>query len=83
MVNRIVGMVFWLGVAALLAAAGIRFGYPEKDQYVSYLLSAGLVCLLVYVLGQWREIAKMFSRRQARYGAWQCSPAGRRRRALG
>ena len=38
MVNRIVGMVFWLGVAALLAAAGIRFGYPEKDQYVSYLL---------------------------------------------
>jgi ABC-type uncharacterized transport system involved in gliding motility auxiliary subunit len=68
MVNRIVGMVFWLGVAALLAAAGIRFGYPEKDQYVSYLLSAGLVCLLVYVLGQWREIAKMFSRRQARYG---------------
>jgi ABC-type uncharacterized transport system involved in gliding motility auxiliary subunit len=68
MVNRIVGMVFWLGVAALLAAAGIRFGYPEKDQYVSYLLSAGLVCLLIYVLGQWREIAKLFSRRQARYG---------------
>jgi gliding motility-associatede transport system auxiliary component len=68
MVNRIVGMVFWLGVAALLAAAGIRFGYPEKDQYVSYLLSAGLVCLLVYVLGQWRDIAKLFSRRQARYG---------------
>jgi len=68
MVNRIVGMVFWLGVAALLAATGIRFGYPEKDQYVSYLLYAGLVCLLVYVLGQWRDIAKMFSRRQARYG---------------
>ena len=68
MVNRIIGMVFWLGVAALLAAAGIRFGYPAKDQYVSYLLSAGLVCLLIYVLGQWRDIAKMFSRRQARYG---------------
>jgi gliding motility-associatede transport system auxiliary component len=68
MVNRIVGIVFWIGVAALLAAAGIRFGYPEKDQYVSYLLSAGLVCLLIYVLGQWRDIARMFSRRQARYG---------------
>jgi ABC-type uncharacterized transport system involved in gliding motility auxiliary subunit len=68
MLNRIIGMVFWLGVAALLAAAGIRFGYPEKDQYVSYLLYAGLVFLLVYVLGQWRDIAKMFSRRQARYG---------------
>ncbi len=68
MVNRIIGMVFWLGVAALLAATGIRFGYPAKDQYVSYLLYAGLVCLLIYVLGQWRDIAKMFSRRQARYG---------------
>jgi ABC-type uncharacterized transport system involved in gliding motility auxiliary subunit len=68
MVNRIIGMVFWLGVAALLAATGIRFGYPEKDQYVSYLLYAGLVCLLIYVLGQWRDIVKMFSKRQARYG---------------
>ena len=68
MVNRIIGMVFWLGVAALLAATGIRFGYPEKDQYVSYLLYAGLVCLLIYVLGQWRDIVKLFSRRQARYG---------------
>ena len=68
MVNRIIGMIFWLGVAALLAATGIRFGYPEKDQYVSYLLYAGLVCLLIYVLGQWRDIARIFSRRQARYG---------------
>jgi ABC-type uncharacterized transport system involved in gliding motility auxiliary subunit len=68
MVNRIIGMIFWLGVAALLAATGIRFGYPEKDQYVSYLLYAGLVCLLIYVLGQWRDIVKLFSRRQARYG---------------
>ena len=50
MVNRIVGMVFWLGVAALLAAAGIRFGYPEKDQYVSYLLAAGLVVFLRPIL---------------------------------
>ena len=69
MVNRIIGMVFWLGVAALLAATGIRFGYPAKDQYVSYLLYAGLVCLLIYVLGQWRDIVKMFSSRQARYGS--------------
>jgi ABC-type uncharacterized transport system involved in gliding motility auxiliary subunit len=69
MVNRIIGMVFWLGVAALLAAAGIRYGYPAKDQYVPYLLYAGLVCLLVYVLGQWRDIVKAFSGRQARYGS--------------
>ena len=35
---------------------------------MSYLLYAGLVCLLIYVLGQWRDIAKSFSSRQARYG---------------
>ena len=29
---------------------------------------AGLVCVLVYTLGQWREIAAVFGRRQARYG---------------
>jgi ABC-type uncharacterized transport system involved in gliding motility auxiliary subunit len=68
MVNRIIGMVFWLGVAALVAVAGLRLLYPAKDQYVPYLLYAGLVCLLIYVLGQWREIVKAFSGRQARYG---------------
>jgi ABC-type uncharacterized transport system involved in gliding motility auxiliary subunit len=70
MVNRIVGIVFWIGVAALLAAAGLsRFDlFPTKTQYVPYLLYGGLVCLLVYVLGQWRDIAGLFSRRQARYG---------------
>ena len=69
MLNRIIGMVFWLGVAALVAVAGLRFLYPAKDQYVPYLLYAGLVCLLIYVLGQWRDIVSMFARRQARYGA--------------
>ena len=36
--------------------------------YATYLAWAGLVCVLAYTLGQWREIAKVFSRRQARYG---------------
>jgi len=27
-----------------------------------------LVCVLAYTLSQWREIAKVFSRRQTRYG---------------
>src|SRR6476646_3273952 len=69
MVNRIIGMVFWLGVAALLAATGIKYGTQGKEQYVSYLLYAGLVCLLIYVLGQWRDIVKSFSSPQGRYGS--------------
>src|SRR5213076_2888607 len=41
---------------------------PAKDQYAYYLAWAGLVCMLVYTISQWREIAGMFTRRQARYG---------------
>ena len=68
MLNRIIGFIGWLGFAAVLAALAIRFGYPAQDQYATYAACAGLVCLLVYILGQWRDIAKLFSRRQARYG---------------
>ena len=68
MLSRITNIIGWIGFAAVLAAVGIRFGYPAKDQYATYFAYAGLVCLLIYILGQWREIAKMFSRRQARYG---------------
>src|SRR3954470_18336637 len=68
MLNRITNVIGWLGVAAVLVPVGIRFGYPAKDQYATYFAYAGLVCLLIYILGQWRDIAKLFSRRQARYG---------------
>jgi ABC-type uncharacterized transport system involved in gliding motility auxiliary subunit len=61
-------LIGWLGTAMVFVAAAIRFGYPAKEQWAYYLAWAGLVCVLLYTLGQWREIAKMFSRRQARYG---------------
>ncbi len=69
MVNRILSLVGWLGTALVLVSLAIRFGYPAKEQYVPYFAWAGLVCLLAYMLGQWRDIAKVFQRRQARYGA--------------
>src|ERR1051325_1793123 len=68
MLTRIIGLIGWLGFAAVLVAVGIRFGYPAKDQYATYAAYTGLVCLLIYILGQWRDIAKLFTRRQARYG---------------
>src|SRR6185436_4560429 len=68
MVNRILSIVGWIGTAMVFVAVGIRFGMPAKEQYAYYLAWAGLVCVLLYTLGQWREIAKVFSRRQARYG---------------
>src|SRR5471032_2056123 len=68
MLNRILSLIGWLGIAMVFLAFGIRFGFPAREQYVNYLAWPGLVCLLVYILGQWRDIASVFSRRQARYG---------------
>src|SRR5881409_3328597 len=68
MVNRILSLVGWLGTALVFVAVALRFGLPAKDQYAYYLAWGGLVCVLAYTLGQWREIAGMFSGRHARYG---------------
>jgi ABC-type uncharacterized transport system involved in gliding motility auxiliary subunit len=68
MVNRILSLVGWLGTAMVFVAVAIRFGFPAKEQYAYYLAWAGLVCVLAYTLGQWREVAKIFTRRQTRYG---------------
>src|SRR2546427_11641217 len=68
MVNRILSLIGWLGTALVFAAVAIRFGLPSKEQYAFYLAWAGLVCVLAYTLGQWREIGAVFAGRQARYG---------------
>jgi ABC-type uncharacterized transport system involved in gliding motility auxiliary subunit len=72
MLSRITNIIGWIGFAVVIAAAGIRvgdtFGYSAYDKYASPLAIAGLILLVIYILGQWREIAKMFSHRQARYG---------------
>jgi ABC-type uncharacterized transport system involved in gliding motility auxiliary subunit len=68
MLNRILNLVGWLGMLLVFVAVGIRFGLPAQEQYAYYLAWAGLICVLAYTLSQWREIAKMFSRRQAKYG---------------
>src|SRR5438477_10358826 len=68
MVNRILSLVGWVGVALIFASAAVRFGFPAKDQYAYYMAWVGLVCLLAYALSQWREFARMFAGRHARYG---------------
>ena len=67
MVNKILGIVGWIGMALVAAALVVKFRFATQDQYVPYLAAAGFVCLLAYIASQWREIAGMFTRRQARY----------------
>jgi len=68
MMNRILSLIGWLGTAMVFVAVAIRFGYPAKEQWAYYLAWGGLVAVLAYTLGQWREISKVFARRQTRYG---------------
>jgi len=69
MVQRILGIVGWIGTALVFAAVAVRFFRPEWDQYAVYAAWAGLACVVLYTLGQWRDIIAFFKGRNARYGA--------------
>ena len=66
MLKRVFGLLGWLGVALVFAAVAIRFARPEWQQWYNGLALAGLGCTLLYILSQWREVARSFSGRQAR-----------------
>jgi ABC-type uncharacterized transport system involved in gliding motility auxiliary subunit len=71
--NRIFNIISWLGIALVLAAVGIRFGVPAQERYATYLAWAGLACILLYIVSQWREIASFFGTRSGRYGTLAAS----------
>ena len=68
MATRIFNIIGWLGTAFVFAAVAVRIGLPSQNRYAYYLAWAGLGCMVVYTISQWREIARMFSRRQTRQG---------------
>src|ERR1051325_4156659 len=70
MVNRILNIVGWIGTGIVIVALALKV-VPALDRYGNYarpLALFGLVCVIAYTVGQWRDIASAFSRRQARYG---------------
>jgi len=69
MLQRIFGIIGWIGTALVFGAIAVRFFRPEWDQYAVYAAWAGLACVVLYTLGQWREIIAYFKGRNARYGA--------------
>jgi ABC-type uncharacterized transport system involved in gliding motility auxiliary subunit len=68
MLKRILGIIGWIGTAVVFAAVAMRFLRPAWERQSYWMAWAGLVCILLYVVGQWREIAQFFRRRQARLG---------------
>jgi ABC-type uncharacterized transport system involved in gliding motility auxiliary subunit len=70
MVNRILGIVGWIGTALVLASLALtaQTFRPEWSLYGRYVAWAGLACILAYLASQWREAVEFYKRRQARYG---------------
>ncbi|MGE0450361.1 MAG: GldG family protein [Vicinamibacterales bacterium] len=71
--TRIFNIISWIGIALVMGAVGISFGMPAQEQYATYLAWAGLACVGVYILSQWREILTFFGGRSARYGTLAAS----------
>jgi gliding motility-associatede transport system auxiliary component len=66
MLNRIAGIVGWIGTALVAAAVAIRLFKPEFGNYGYWLAWAGLACVVLYMLAQWRDVAKAMSKKQTR-----------------
>src|SRR5688572_7668531 len=68
MLKRLLSVLSYVGMALVFGALAIRIFRPEWDQYAVYASWTGLALVVLYTLGQWREIAQFFQRRSARYG---------------
>ncbi|HJP99532.1 MAG TPA: GldG family protein, partial [Rhodanobacteraceae bacterium] len=72
--QKAVGIIGWIGTVLVFGAVAVRmlvwrnYLAPEWNQYATYAAWAGLVAVLVYMAGQWREVAKFYEGRGARYG---------------
>lgn len=69
MMQKILSVVGWIGIAVVLVGMVARFVVPEQIELWWWAMVFGLVLVAVYMLGQWRSVAELFSRRKARYGA--------------
>jgi ABC-type uncharacterized transport system involved in gliding motility auxiliary subunit len=68
--KRIFSLISWLGVALVAIALALKFtpALNNYSQHSTKFAIAGLVCVLLYVASEYREIGRLFERRQARYG---------------
>ncbi|MCX6549442.1 MAG: Gldg family protein [Acidobacteria bacterium] len=68
MLKKLGGIIGWVGTVLVFGAVAIRFLKPDWDRYAYWGAWAGLVCVLIYTLSQWRDIVGAFRRRQTRLG---------------
>jgi gliding motility-associatede transport system auxiliary component len=68
MMKNILSIIGWIGTALVFGAVAVRFLRPEWNQYASYAAMGGLACVLLYMAGQWRDVATFYQGRGAKYG---------------
>lgn len=66
MLSRIAGIVGWIGTALVAGAVAIRLFRPEYANYGYWLALAGLACVVLYMLAQWRDVAAAMGKKQTR-----------------
>jgi ABC-type uncharacterized transport system involved in gliding motility auxiliary subunit len=66
--QKIFGIIGWIGTVLVFGAVAIRMLYPEWNQYATYGAWAGLASVLIYMAGQWRDVAEFYKGRGAKYG---------------
>ena len=66
--QKIFGIIGWIGTVLVFGAVAVRMFHPEWNQYATYAAWAGLVSVLVYMAGQWRDVAEFYKGRGAKYG---------------
>ena len=69
MLNTILSIIGWIGTLLVFAGVAIRLFRPQWDQYAYWAAIAGLVCVGLYTLSQWREIVRSFQKRETKLGA--------------
>ena len=67
--KKLLNILSYVGIVLVFGALAIRWTKAEWNQYAIYATYTGLALVVIYTLGQWREIGTFFGRRSARYGA--------------
>ena len=69
MLRIVITTLGWLGASLVFIAAAGRFLRADMQDVWFWCSVAGFICLFLYMLSQWRDIIKLFSTRQTRYGS--------------
>jgi ABC-type uncharacterized transport system involved in gliding motility auxiliary subunit len=66
--KMLLNILSYVGIVLVFGALVVRWTRPEWDVWAIRATWVGLALVILYTLGQWREIKLFFTRRSARHG---------------